>query len=258
MSPPGPASGSGGRSPPTSTVSVHRHGLRPPVQSVCNPLRAAPADSGNIHCRGGRKQNKILPTRHRTAYSLPERTTRPVGHSPEGVEAEAAGMLAVGSTGTPTSGSNQMPEPDAVRAGPGPGRAAMVRDLRDRPPRVRARPALHAGREPAAGDRARVLRGGRRDRPRRHRLRPGDRVAVLPHVFCGSCYYCLRGRQGLCSNLQLTGVTWPWGGLAGQAIVPASPGGPAAGRGLVRAGRGAGAAGDGGARGRALGPAAGR
>ena len=46
-------------------------------------------------------------------------------------------------------------------------------------------------------------------------FRPGDRVAVLPHVFCGSCFYCLRGRQGLCSNLKLTGVTWPWGGLAG-------------------------------------------
>src|SRR5258707_1364557 len=53
-------------------------------------------------------------------------------------------------------------------------------------------------------------------------LRAGDRVAVLPHVFCGSCYYCLRGRQGLCSSLRLTGVTWPWGGLAEQAVVPAS------------------------------------
>jgi (R,R)-butanediol dehydrogenase/meso-butanediol dehydrogenase/diacetyl reductase len=53
-------------------------------------------------------------------------------------------------------------------------------------------------------------------------LHPGDRVAVLPHVFCGTCYYCLRGRQGLCTNLRLTGVTWPWGGLAEQAIVPAS------------------------------------
>src|SRR5215510_12742648 len=53
-------------------------------------------------------------------------------------------------------------------------------------------------------------------------LSPGDRVAVLPHVFCGSCFYCLRGRQGLCVNLKLTGVTWPWGGLAGQAVVPAS------------------------------------
>src|SRR5258707_11916795 len=53
-------------------------------------------------------------------------------------------------------------------------------------------------------------------------LRAGDRVAVLPHVFCGTCYYCLRGRQGLCSSLRLTGVTWPWGGLAEQAVVPAS------------------------------------
>ena len=53
-------------------------------------------------------------------------------------------------------------------------------------------------------------------------LQAGDRVAVLPHVFCGSCYYCLRGRQGLCSSLRLTGVTWPWGGLAEQAVVPAS------------------------------------
>src|SRR5262245_54501066 len=55
-----------------------------------------------------------------------------------------------------------------------------------------------------------------------HDLRPGDRVAVLPHVFCGMCYYCVRGRQGLCSSLRLTGVTWPWGGLAEQAVVPAS------------------------------------
>lgn len=50
---------------------------------------------------------------------------------------------------------------------------------------------------------------------------PGDRVAVLPHVFCGTCYFCARGRQGLCSDLRLTGVSWPWGGLAEQAVVPA-------------------------------------
>src|SRR4029453_16816340 len=42
-------------------------------------------------------------------------------------------------------------------------------------------------------------------------VRVGDRVAVLPHVFCGRCFYCMRGRQGLCANLLLTGVTWPWG-----------------------------------------------
>jgi (R,R)-butanediol dehydrogenase/meso-butanediol dehydrogenase/diacetyl reductase len=49
----------------------------------------------------------------------------------------------------------------------------------------------------------------------------GDRVAVLPHVFCGQCFFCVRGRQGLCTKLRLTGVTWPWGGLAEQAVVPA-------------------------------------
>jgi len=52
-------------------------------------------------------------------------------------------------------------------------------------------------------------------------VRPGDRVAVLPHVFCGTCYFCVRGRQGLCRSLLLTGVSWPWGGLAEQAVVPA-------------------------------------
>src|SRR5437762_1260195 len=35
-------------------------------------------------------------------------------------------------------------------------------------------------------------------------FRPGDRVAVLPHVFCGECYFCVRGRQGLCRSLRLT------------------------------------------------------
>src|SRR5712692_3419055 len=43
-------------------------------------------------------------------------------------------------------------------------------------------------------------------------VRTSFRVAVLPHVFCGSCHFCVRGRQGLCRSLQLTGVTWPWGG----------------------------------------------
>lgn len=52
-------------------------------------------------------------------------------------------------------------------------------------------------------------------------LRVGDRVAVLPHVFCGRCYFCVRGRQGLCRKLMLTGVSWPWGGLAEYAVVPA-------------------------------------
>ncbi len=52
-------------------------------------------------------------------------------------------------------------------------------------------------------------------------VRPGDRAAVLPHVFCGSCYYCVRGRQALCRSLQITGMSWPWGGLSSEAVVPA-------------------------------------
>jgi (R,R)-butanediol dehydrogenase/meso-butanediol dehydrogenase/diacetyl reductase len=53
-------------------------------------------------------------------------------------------------------------------------------------------------------------------------VKVGDRCAVLPHVFCGHCYFCLRGRQGLCRELRITGVSWPWGGLAGEAVVPAN------------------------------------
>jgi (R,R)-butanediol dehydrogenase/meso-butanediol dehydrogenase/diacetyl reductase len=52
-------------------------------------------------------------------------------------------------------------------------------------------------------------------------VRPGDRAAVLPHVFCERCYFCLRGRQGLCRELRITGISWPWGGLAEEAVVPA-------------------------------------
>ena len=52
-------------------------------------------------------------------------------------------------------------------------------------------------------------------------VRVGDRAAVLPHVFCGTCHYCVRGRQALCRTLQITGMSWPWGGLASEAVVPA-------------------------------------
>ncbi len=51
-------------------------------------------------------------------------------------------------------------------------------------------------------------------------VRVGDRVSVLPHVFCGTCYFCVRGRQGLCSSLRITGLNWPWGGLAEETVVP--------------------------------------
>src|SRR5262249_47398050 len=50
----------------------------------------------------------------------------------------------------------------------------------------------------------------------------GDRCAVLPHVFCGQCYFCQRRRPGLCRNLRVTGFGWPWGGLAEGAVAPSS------------------------------------
>jgi (R,R)-butanediol dehydrogenase / meso-butanediol dehydrogenase / diacetyl reductase len=49
----------------------------------------------------------------------------------------------------------------------------------------------------------------------------GDRVVVLPHIYCGTCHYCLRGRQGLCRSLRLTAFTDPSGGLAEEAVVEA-------------------------------------
>jgi (R,R)-butanediol dehydrogenase / meso-butanediol dehydrogenase / diacetyl reductase len=49
----------------------------------------------------------------------------------------------------------------------------------------------------------------------------GDRCAVMPHVFCGRCHFCLRGRQGLCRDLRITGWSWAWGGLGEEAVVPA-------------------------------------
>ena len=34
----------------------------------------------------------------------------------------------------------------------------------------------------------------------------GDRVAVYPHIFCGTCPACLSGREGLCSNSRIFGL----------------------------------------------------
>src|SRR5499425_2760977 len=170
----------------------------------------------------GQTQNRILPTRHRTAYSLPERAVRPVGHSPEGVKAEAAGMLAVRLHGNSDLRVDQVPEPDA--AGPGQVRVEPQwcgicgTDLHEYAHGPLYTPAENLPQVIGHEFSAVIAETG----PGVTTVRPGDRVAVLPHVFCGTCYYCLRGRQGLCSSLMLTGVTWPWGGLAEQAVVPAS------------------------------------
>lgn len=51
-------------------------------------------------------------------------------------------------------------------------------------------------------------------------VRAGDRVTVMPLVFCGRCYYCRRGLNHLCSRMACTGLSWAWGGLGELAIVP--------------------------------------
>ncbi len=48
----------------------------------------------------------------------------------------------------------------------------------------------------------------------------GDRVTVMPLVFCGRCYYCVRGLNHLCPQMGCTGLSWPGGGIAEQVVVP--------------------------------------
>jgi (R,R)-butanediol dehydrogenase / meso-butanediol dehydrogenase / diacetyl reductase len=48
---------------------------------------------------------------------------------------------------------------------------------------------------------------------------PGDRVSIMPLVFCGSCYFCRRGLNHLCERMGCFGLSWDWGGLANEAVV---------------------------------------
>ena len=43
---------------------------------------------------------------------------------------------------------------------------------------------------------------------------PGDRVSIMPQIYCGTCAQCLIGRQQTCLNLAAVGFSAPWGGLA--------------------------------------------
>jgi (R,R)-butanediol dehydrogenase/meso-butanediol dehydrogenase/diacetyl reductase len=49
--------------------------------------------------------------------------------------------------------------------------------------------------------------------------RPGDRVAIMPLIFCGHCYFCLRGLNHLCTRMACVGLSWAWGGLGELAVV---------------------------------------
>jgi (R,R)-butanediol dehydrogenase/meso-butanediol dehydrogenase/diacetyl reductase len=49
--------------------------------------------------------------------------------------------------------------------------------------------------------------------------KPGDRVAIMPLLYCGHCYYCVRGLNQLCLTMGTVGLSWDWGGLAEYAVV---------------------------------------
>jgi (R,R)-butanediol dehydrogenase / meso-butanediol dehydrogenase / diacetyl reductase len=47
----------------------------------------------------------------------------------------------------------------------------------------------------------------------------GDRVVIMPALFCGKCYFCLRGLQHQCKTCGASGLSWYWGGLSEYTIV---------------------------------------
>jgi (R,R)-butanediol dehydrogenase/meso-butanediol dehydrogenase/diacetyl reductase len=51
-------------------------------------------------------------------------------------------------------------------------------------------------------------------------VRVGDRVSVMPLVYCGQCYYCRRGLNHLCTRMACTGLSWQGGGISEQVVVP--------------------------------------
>lgn len=50
----------------------------------------------------------------------------------------------------------------------------------------------------------------------------GQRVSVMPLLFCGQCYYCRRGLNHLCVSMACVGLSCGSGGLAELAVVPAT------------------------------------
>ncbi|WP_026487245.1 zinc-dependent alcohol dehydrogenase family protein [Caldanaerobius polysaccharolyticus] len=51
-------------------------------------------------------------------------------------------------------------------------------------------------------------------------LKPGDRVAVDPNIYCGECEYCRTGKKELCERLKAIGVNYN-GGFEEYCAVPA-------------------------------------
>ncbi|QWT24534.1 2,3-butanediol dehydrogenase [Subtercola sp. PAMC28395] len=50
----------------------------------------------------------------------------------------------------------------------------------------------------------------------------GQRVSVMPLLYCGQCYYCRRGLNHLCRSMACVGLSYQSGGIAELAVVPAT------------------------------------
>jgi (R,R)-butanediol dehydrogenase/meso-butanediol dehydrogenase/diacetyl reductase len=47
----------------------------------------------------------------------------------------------------------------------------------------------------------------------------GERVVIMPAIYCGKCYYCQRGLQHQCIMCGASGLSWYWGGLSEYTVV---------------------------------------
>ncbi len=50
----------------------------------------------------------------------------------------------------------------------------------------------------------------------------GQRVSVMPLLYCGECYFCRRALNHLCQRMACVGLSYAWGGIAELAVVPAT------------------------------------
>lgn len=53
-------------------------------------------------------------------------------------------------------------------------------------------------------------------------VQAGQRVSVMPLLYCGVCYYCRRALNHLCQRMACVGLSFGWGGIAELAVVPSS------------------------------------
>jgi (R,R)-butanediol dehydrogenase/meso-butanediol dehydrogenase/diacetyl reductase len=53
-------------------------------------------------------------------------------------------------------------------------------------------------------------------------LSVGQRVSVMPLLYCGRCFYCRRGLNHLCQSMACVGLSYKSGGIAELAVVPAT------------------------------------